>query len=189
MIDKLECPIPLGAPLKPAIAEIRAELRNSHFKTPAIPFKPTKYYQAVIDLREAAGVDALLHVQSRFGKHDDKLELIDAGEKSWDQMMTTVSSVYDDNPENLNVRRVDLCCDVPVPISWFVRSLRVQYKRVEYQHGVIELRKATGGSVSFTEIAKRRVETIQLGQRPKSSANLRQGCGATRSIRSGEAAA
>jgi hypothetical protein len=112
------------------------------------------------------GVDALLHVQSRYGNHNDKLELLHTGGKSWGEMMSTVSRIYDGNPEDLQVRRTDLCCDVDVSMDWIARSVRAQYKRIEFQFGEVEMRDGQGKRVDFIEIGKRRLETVQFGRKP-----------------------
>jgi hypothetical protein len=163
MIDKLECPIERGKPFTKEASEIRADLRSL---APGIAFQKSKYYAAVVDLREVMGVDALLHVQSRYGNHNDKLELLHTGEKSWGEMMSTVSRIYDGNPEDLQVRRADLCCDVDVSMDWIARSVRAQYKRIEFQFGEVEMRDGRGKRVDFMEIGKRRLETVQFGRKP-----------------------
>jgi hypothetical protein len=163
MIDKLECPIELGKPFTKEALEIRAAVRSL---ATGIPFQKSKYYAAVFDLREVMGVDALLHVQSRYGNHNDKLELLHTGGKSWGEMMSTVSRIYDGNPEDLQVRRTDLCCDVDVSMDWIARSVRAQYKRIEFQFGEVEMRDGQGKRVDFIEIGKRRLETVQFGRKP-----------------------
>lgn len=163
-IDKLEVPIKLGAQFTPEVDAIRDELRAP---MPAIPFIKTHYYSAVLDLRETLGIGAYLHLQARMGNHDHKLELLDTADKSLDQMLTTIARVTREHPDELPVRRVDLCTDVPnVPVDFFARSIRAQWKRFNAHLGHIEMHDAEGNSVPVMEIGKKHLETIYFGKRP-----------------------
>ena len=160
MIDKLEVTIECGQPWSREVHGLICELRSPR---PAIPFRTNRYYQAVVDLREVMGLDAILHLQGR-GKGDSKLEILHSGEKFWDQMMSMIARVTDEHPEELDVRRLDLCANVEgVGIDWFVGSLRAQWKRKQWQYGEITL---DGERVDLMEISGRKVESIQLGMRP-----------------------
>ena len=164
MIDKLECVIELGKPFRPVAADMRdAVTRGSKL----IPFKRTPYYNAVVDLRDTdLKVDALWHMQSRHGAHHDKIELLHTGEKVWDDMYTALGSIYAGSPDELPVRRADLCADTDIGIDWYVRSVRCDRKRIERQFGEIQLLDGEGKRVDFMEVAKRKVETVQFGNRP-----------------------
>ncbi len=163
MIDKLEVPIESANPWSRQASELIAELRAPK---PVIPFRRNRYYAAVIDLRDVMGIDAMLHLQGR-GKGDSKLELLHSGEKSWDQIMSTIARVTDEHPEELGVRRLDLCANLcGVSIDWFTRSLRAQWKRKQWQYGEVTVCDSEGRQLDLMEISGRKVESIQLGMRP-----------------------
>lgn len=165
MVDKLECELKLGSSYTKVAAEIRAEVRSG--RASVIPFNKSKYYAAVVDLREVTEQDALLHIQSRFGNHSDKIELLNTGEKKWDAMMTTIASVYDGNPEDLPTRRVDLCCDLPdVSVERIARTVRANFKRMEWQFGTITAQESDGKTVDFMQVSASKLTGIQLGSRP-----------------------
>jgi hypothetical protein len=165
MVDKLECVLELGASFTKEAAAIRDEVRSS--RESVIPFQKSRDYCAVVDLRKVMDVDALLHIQSRYGKHNDKLELLHTGEKKWDAICETISRVYAADPLELPTRRVDLACDMEdVTMARIVRTARVNFKRIERQFGKIEVQDGDGKAIDFQQISKVRAETLQLGVRP-----------------------
>jgi len=165
MVDKLECVLELGTRFTAEAEEIRSEVKTG--RDSVIPFTKSKYYAAVVDLREVISVDALLHVQSRFGNHADKIELLHTGEMRWSDIATSLGRIFDGDPETLPVRRVDLCCDLPdVGVERIARCLRANYKRVERQFGTIEAFEESGKVVSFQQTATQKINGLQLGDRP-----------------------
>jgi hypothetical protein len=102
VIDKADLRIPWGTDFSKEIREIVAQLR--HGQVP--PFRPSKFYSYVGDLRESHDIDAVLHLgykYSRGGKANNKLEIIDAGKKTLNQMEATVSRVVDVNVDELQL--------------------------------------------------------------------------------------
>jgi hypothetical protein len=165
MVDKLDCCLELGTPYTKIASEIRDEVRRS--RESAIPFAKDRDYQAVVNLNDLMDVDAKLYIHSRYGRHNDKLELLHTGEKSWSGMLGEIEKVCSGDPFNLSTRRVDLACDMPdVSVPRFVRTVKADYKRNERQYGKIEALDGDGKTVDFMHIARISVETLQLGSRP-----------------------
>lgn len=127
MIDKLDVKVPYSANFRPDFRFVPEEVRYSGFSS---RIRPSRHYQAVIDLRPF-GLDAVLHAYfRRKGRPNHKLELIDTGEKSLDRMAQIISGVFEIDPENLGLMRVDFAADlVDVPVAHAYEALRVKMKR------------------------------------------------------------
>jgi hypothetical protein len=171
MIDKVETPFETGEPLTKEAFEVKAELRSVR---PAIPFVRSRDYQARVDLRrvmknsKGEPLDGMLHIHSKNGNHTDKLEVLNCGDKSWDEICDVIGCVTQRNPEELRTRRLDLCTDTDVPVPWYARSVRAQWKRWRTEVGEIELYSDVEEkhSMQFMDIGKRRLETMYLGRQP-----------------------
>ena len=88
---------------------------------------------------------------------DHKLELVDTGEMSYARIQREVSRIFDIDPGQLSVMRIDLAADVPgVPVSWFRRNARVKWKQWASELGEVE----------YSEMGRRRLETLYFGKRP-----------------------
>jgi hypothetical protein len=164
-MDKLEIVVGSGKRLTSQVESICDELRAER---PAIPYKKSRYCAAVLDMRILMdeNCDALLHYQSR-NKGDHKIEILHAGMKGWDEQMTIAARITEENPDELAVRRVDLCADTPdVSVGWYAGSVRQEYKRWQRLVGHVELRASDGQEVSFDEMGRRTLETIYLGRQP-----------------------
>ena len=82
------------------------------------PKSASKYYKERLDLRQV-DVDAVLHRHCRFnGKH--KLAILKAAEKSLPQIATLIGQVFECDPWDLRLARIDFAVDVPgISIRWF----------------------------------------------------------------------
>jgi hypothetical protein len=58
MIDKVDLRVPAMTGFGPAMKETAVLLRYG----PAAPFRATRFYEAVGDLRDSHGIDAVLHL-------------------------------------------------------------------------------------------------------------------------------
>jgi hypothetical protein len=156
MVDKLDLSVPAMIPLRPPFAEIvhapkRAGLGGG--------FRPSVFYRYVVDLRPW-GNDAVLHFGSKHSsKRGHKLELLETGNKSFDDLLVEIESVFDVDPEDLGVMRVDLAVDIDgVPISHFRHNARARHKQFSSQIGKL--------TVEFSEMGKIEVETLYFGKSP-----------------------
>jgi len=172
MLDKLITPI---APdqVSSQLSAIRSEvLSDSECKV--IPFRKSKYFAAVVDMRNVDGTDRLYSIQARGGNHHDRIELLHTGEKRWTEIADLLhQSVKPSvNHESLPVRRADCCADLRVSVDYLARSVRCQYKRWRSEVGEIEFYDNYEDSergrnrVQFFEIGRRHLETLYLGRFP-----------------------
>lgn len=155
MIDKIEVMSERGAGFGEKFRPIERELRaNPRFGS----FRPSKHYLAVGDLRPY-GFDAIMHLeQRRYGT--SKLELLDTGGKSLDQMCSTVADLLDGDPLDHRVSRIDLCADVPgIPVDWFRSHVRVRRKQwiAEFSQQAV---------IDHQRMGKRKIQTLYWGKRP-----------------------
>lgn len=155
VIDKLEVRIPARAPYTRSFAEVYSDLRSDSQRD---PFRSTRYYGAVGDLRPY-GIEAVLHSHCKFGKEGShKVELIDTGRRSFAFLVNEIAQIFQINPMGLEIMRVDLTADVPaVPVCFFQDCLRAAYKQVT--NDIENLEK-------FTRMGRGDVQTMYLGRRP-----------------------
>jgi hypothetical protein len=158
MIDKLEGRVPAVVPFRKPFSEFvdasRRGVRVEGFR----PRNPQ--YLMSGDLRPY-GVEAMIHLVSkhdRLGAH--KLELLETGGQTYDQMLSTIATVLDTDPYDLETMRMDCCVDIDgVPVSWYRDNVRVRFKRKSRQY-------ADWYGLEYSEIADREVETCYFGKKP-----------------------
>jgi|GEM_PF-2389752 len=154
MIDKVDIRVPSRIPLVPEFSWIEEQLR----RTGRVDRSPaSQHYRAVVDLR-GSGISALLHAGLKHGKEGNhKLEIIEAGQLSYQEILHAAAKVLPVDPGELEIIRVDLCADVlGVPVSWFVEAACVKYKRFG----------AALGTIDFQRMGRAGVETVYFGKRP-----------------------
>lgn len=159
MIDKVEVRIPPKAQFTKEFREFYPEVRND----PRLnPFRRSLYYESVGDLRKF-GYDAVLHmtcIRDRHGSH--KLELLDAGRMGYAWMLNEIERVFDLNARRLQLMRLDLAADVQgVPVAWFVRHVRAQYKQFACDIGQVNIE-----NLQYARLGSQVVQTFYLGKRP-----------------------
>lgn len=158
MIDKVDVRIPAMTAFGPAMVETAALLRYG----PVAPFRASRFYEAVGDLRKTHGIDAVLHLGYKHGQHTNKLEIIDAGKKALSEMRAIIRQVFDVDPSRLELMRVDLAADVPgVPVSWFRNNARFQYKQF-----ASSIDKAEESELEFIGMGSAVAQSLYAGRRP-----------------------
>ena len=152
VIDKVEVRIPAAAPYSEEFSRVYSE----HCGDPRI-FRPSQHYLRAGDLR-GLGYQSILHAHCLHGKASNhKLELIDTGELSFLEIQREIQRVFDVDPWQLGVMRIDLAADIPgVPVSWFARNTRVKWKQWGAELGKLE----------YATMGRRKVETLYFGKRP-----------------------
>src|SRR4051812_46126417 len=84
------------------------------------PFRPSRFYRFVGDLRRDYSLDAILHLEYKFGECTHKIEIIDAGKKTLREMEDVIAAVFEVDPSTLGLMRVDFAADIEgIPVSWF----------------------------------------------------------------------
>jgi len=154
MIDKLDVRVPAVAEYTREFSELYCALRNDRKG----PFHETKHYLAAADLRQF-GYDVILHTHCKHGREGNhKLELVDAGKRGFDFLAHEVRRIYNVNPADMGLIRVDLAADVPrVPVSWFLSRVRAKWKRFH---------NAASGNLEYMQMGSRGIETLYVGKRP-----------------------
>ncbi len=108
------------------------------------------------------GVDAVIHLSFRFGKPNHKVEIVDAGEKTVEQIADIVLSLFDVDPWNLELMRVDLAADVDgAPVSWFQDHAYVNRKQYSSR-----IEKSQEMELQFVGMGTAIAQTIYAGKRP-----------------------
>jgi hypothetical protein len=158
MIDKLELRLPRMTLFQPGPREFMLESRHFPNSTRTMP---SGRYEWVTDLRPI-GIDGLLHFSLKRKEHDPhegehKLELLDTGFKTFGELQAQVGAVVAGPTDDLELMRIDLCADVHgVSVDWFFDRLRVRFKRVCYEMGLLK----------YQRIGKAGIQTITAGRRP-----------------------
>jgi hypothetical protein len=88
----------------------------------------SKYYKERIDLRQC-GLQAILHRSCRFnGTH--KLAVLETARMSLGQMAMAIGTIFECDPWDLRLARLDLAVDVHgIPVRWFRNHMCVPRKR------------------------------------------------------------
>ena len=158
MIDKLELRLPTMTLFRPEVREFMAESRL--FEDSSRTMKSGRYAW-VSDLRPV-GIDGLLHYslkrkenESHAGEH--KLEMLDTCKRSYSALVEQLEGTIEGEIDDLEVMRIDLCADVVgTPMEWFLNRLRIKYKRVAHEIGVLK----------YQLIGKAGIQTLSGGKRP-----------------------
>jgi hypothetical protein len=152
VIDKADLRIPAHAQFSREFGPLYSYCARD----PAI-FRPSPHYMNTCDLRPL-GFPCILHLYCTHTKAGDhKLELIDTGEMSFPQIQREILRVFDIDPGQLRLMRLDLAADVPdVAVAWFRRNARVKWK--QWQSAI--------GTIQYSEMGRRKVETLYFGKRP-----------------------
>jgi hypothetical protein len=121
----------------------------------------TGRYEWVTDLRPV-GVDALLHyslkrIENAPHEGEHKLELLDSGKRGYSELVSQVEQAVEGAIDDLEIMRVDLCADMlEVPVEWFLNRIRVKFKRVAHEVGLLK----------YQRVGKAGIQTISAGKRP-----------------------
>jgi len=154
MIDKLDLRIPRRTPFTSEFERIYSELRAMDRG----PFRAAKYYEYAGDLREYGFHSRLSQycVMDKVGNH--KLELIDVGEMTKANILNEITQIFDIEPRQLEIMRIDFAVDVPdLSVQWFRETVRVAHKR---------WRAAVTGDAFYSEMGNGNIQTLYFGKRP-----------------------
>lgn len=164
VFDTLEIPLSPSVSFSKAVTEVIDELRAPQ---PSIPFQRNRHFNAVVDLREIKGIDAIVSFVSRT-KGGHKIQLIEAGRKCQGEIADTVAACINDHPELQSVSRVDACAnfaDGPT-IADVARATRVKSAQWQAEFGTVEMRDTGNKKMMWSEMGKRRLGTIYWGKQP-----------------------
>jgi len=164
-IDKTDLRVPAQTPFSEELRPIVAKLQYG----PALGFSPSRFYRLTGDLRKKElykehikPIEAVLHLDFRYGKGGHKLEIVDAGKKTLAQQKEIVRRVFDVDPDSLELMRVDLAADVcGVSVPWFREHSRFQFK-----HFASDIDKAGENEMEFIGMGNADAQSIYAGRRP-----------------------
>lgn len=157
MIDKLDLRIPSMTDWAPTFASIGRLLRSGS----AGPFRASRFYRYVGDLREY-DIDAVLHLDYKFGEGTHKIEIIDAGKKTLSDMAEVVKRIFAVEPDPLEIMRVDLAADIEgIPVHWFRDNSRFKYKRFASR-----IEKSKESELVFVEMGTADAQSLYAGRKP-----------------------
>ncbi|MBS1800475.1 MAG: hypothetical protein JSS95_11695 [Acidobacteria bacterium] len=160
MIDKTDVRIAWGTPFSTEMEEIGKQLRRGQ----VAPFHPSRFYSFVGSLRETHNIDAILHLNYRGknGRASSKLEIIDAGKKTILEMAQIIRRVFDIDPFQCELMRLDLASDISgVPVHVFRDLARFKYKRFSSR-----IEKSFETEMEFTAMGTADAQTFYAGRRP-----------------------
>jgi hypothetical protein len=155
MLDKVENRVPYGVNFRPGFSFFSGHVRFEGLST---PINRSIHYTGTVDLRPF-GIDAIVHMHLRRGKTrgSHKLELLATGGKSLRQMRALARRIFDVDPDELPLMRVDFASDLDgVTLSQAFGSIRVKYKRSTDSIGELD----------FETVGKQRLEYFRYGKSP-----------------------
>lgn len=155
MLDKIDVRIPYSADFRPGFRFFSADVR---YEGKSSQRRRSMYYAAGCDLRPF-GMDAILHMSLKFGKYKNshKLELLSTGSKSIRQMHELIRSVFDVDPDSLQLMRADFASDLDgVTLAAAYGSIRVKFKQSANAIGELD----------YETVGRRRLEYFRYGKSP-----------------------
>ena len=154
MIDKADFRVQYSANFNPEFRFVQNELKYAGVSG---IIRKTEHYQGTCDLRPFE-IDAILHLYyKRKGLRNHKLEILDAGGKSLEQIGQIISRVFDVDVDDLKPMRLDFAADMfGVPVLHLHDVLRVKFKRSSDERGELDYDVAGG----------RRLEYFRYGKAP-----------------------
>ncbi len=154
MIDKAEFRIPYSANFRPDFKFLPNEVR---FAGMCSSVKKSQYYEGTCDLRPL-GQDAILHAYfKRRGARNHKLEILESGKKTLEEIGEIITSVFDVDPGRMALMRIDCAADMfGIPLLHLHRALRVKFKRSSNECGELD----------YDLIGGRRLEYFRYGKSP-----------------------
>lgn len=128
------------------------EFRYLNSNEPSSSIRGTQYYGRVVDLRDCGLHSVLYFGHRRSGTH--KLEIVGTGEMTLLEIITEIGGVFDLDPMQAAIMRIDLAADIhDRSVEWFRRNARVSLKRYSSEFGRFVSEHA-------------QVQTLYFGKRP-----------------------
>lgn len=155
MLDKVETRIPYSAGFQPGFRFFSSEIRYNGISS---SLGRSMHYTATCDLRPFS-IDAILHMHLKRGKtkRNHKLELLHTGNKSLRQMSESITRVFDVNPDELELMRIDFASDLEgLPLSHAYSSVRMKFKRTA----------DAIGEHDYETVGRKKLEYFRYGKSP-----------------------
>jgi hypothetical protein len=154
MIDKADLRVKRNVPFTREFQQVYEASQRGEKR----PWGSSRYFASTADLR-GFGYDVRLHMYSTLTPEPiHKLEIYDAGEKTYQEMHSLAASIFDCNPDRLGLMRVDLCADLHgIDVGWFKRHTIVQSKQTQREFGTV---------APYQTVRKGKAETLYAGVKP-----------------------
>ena len=154
MLDKVEVRVPFNAGFRSGFRFVPRELQYAGISSTV---KRSQHYAGVCDLRPFR-LDAILHINFKGGgPKNHKLELLRSGGKSLRQMDEVIATVFDVDPGEMRLMRIDFAADMDgIPVAHLYDSLRVKFKRSTDAIGELD----------YETVGGRRLEYFRYGKSP-----------------------
>jgi hypothetical protein len=153
LIDWLDLRIPGHVPFTPRFSEVYAAAARDERR-----WRKSQHYVRVANF-EDCGYDMALHMSCTVTKKPiHKIQIVRAGDKTVPQMRELAGSVFQMEPDDIEVMRVDLTADIEgVPVDFFKRHSLVRCKQT---------RRELGQAQPYQTVAKGMAETLYSGVKP-----------------------
>jgi hypothetical protein len=153
LIDKLDLRVPGHVPFTPQFSEVYAAAARDERR-----WRKSNHYVRVASF-EDCGYEMLLHMSCTVTKQPlHKLEILRAGDKTLPEMRALAGSVFQTDPDELGIMRVDLTADIEgVDVDFFKRHSLVKCKQT---------RRELGTAQPYQTVAKGMAETLYSGVKP-----------------------
>lgn len=165
MIDKADFRIPRGRKMTEEFSNKfkHANALRSPLHDPKLAgqvWKPSKYYDMLGDFTEYE-LPVMLHWSCKMTKtQDHKVEILGTGDRPYSEIREILGRMFQGDPEDLELLRVDLTADVPsVPVRWFKEKTYVAGKQTFREIGTVP-------SIPYMAIRKGNAETLYAGVKP-----------------------
>jgi len=154
MLDKVELRVPGQTPFRPEFQWIEKEIP---YAGQCSLIRRSVHYQGGVNLRPF-GLDAMLHAYfKRVLRGPHKLELLRTGRKSLKEMAGIVTALFNVDPSDLGIMRLDFAADLQgIPLDYLHSCLRVKFKRTSTERGELD----------YENIGKKRLEYFRYGTKP-----------------------
>jgi hypothetical protein len=153
VLDKVEVRVSGHAMPQPELQYFIRQLPYAGFDG---AIRKARHYTGIIDARMALGIDAMVHFHYRRNKpKDHKIEIIESGHKTVGDLRGIIKSLFDIDPDECPLMRVDFAADMPgLPIQYAQSSLRVRYKRSSDERGEMDYETIGGRILEYFRYGK-----------------------------------
>lgn len=156
MLDKCNVRIPAETPFAGAMKDIAIELKRGQVG----PFHKNQYYTYSGHVGDLLGIDAIVQLWCLNGKPNHKVDIVGVGAKTFPQITSILSQLFEVDPLGLELMRVDLAADVHgIPVSWFRDHMHVRYKRFAER-----IEKSSETEVKFVAMGNAEAQTFYAGR-------------------------
>lgn len=163
MFDKADLRVPGARPFTKEFAKVYASAANACLATDLkarTVWRKTAHYARSGNFSEY-GYPVMLHMECDISKErNHKLEILQTGEKTYQQMRDLAAAIFEGEPEAFGIMRADLTADVPgVGVQWFKENTYIASKQITTEFGQMH-------TVPYKLVRSGQAETMYAGRAP-----------------------